>query len=361
MDTIGYFVYGPSEKYWAELRLSVLSLLRESAHDQDQFRIVVVCDSPGRLDDLPVQVDALGPDVIRDWSGPEQFSHRAKLGALRHLSETSHGRAVLVDTDTYFVANPTHLFGRIRPGHALMHASEGPVGEDDSELAPRMGSEPIPLPGGRVFQPEPSATLWNSGVVGLDSTDRDALDDAEAILDELYRRTGAFNVEQFAIGQALEQRCELVGADDVVVHYWGVGRDFLHVRLSAFESEHMHSPLAERTIASRSVTADVPPAHPMDRIRARMRRAAGLPPEYVAACLAAWSADRSRRSAHSKKFASSWEQMAHYHCAQMRERSETDRHGGRWSALHSRYVRLWLTRDPALQRVRRTTSHKNTD
>ena len=363
MDTFAFLLYGSSEKYWAELRLSALSLIREAGlvgeagERRGAFRIVAVCDAPGPVGDLPVELDVVGPATIRTWSGTDGYNHRAKLSALSYLTEKYSGRVVLVDTDTYFVADPARLLQRIGPGHAVMHAAEGAVGDDDSGLAPRMGSTPIALPGGGEFCPTPQATLWNSGIVGLHDTDRDVLTDASVLLDELYRRTGAFSVEQFAIGQALARACSVTAVDDVVVHYWGVRRDFLHARLHSFEAKHGDSPLPVRADASRSVTAEIPTAHPLDRVRAKMRRAAGLPPEYVAACLAAWTAERSRRGRGSRDLATPWERMARYHCEQIKALSEGEQKQGGWSTLHGRYLQLWLSRDPALQRVRHTPPH----
>jgi len=62
--------------------------------------------------------------------------------------------------------------------------------------------------------------VWNSGVIGLDPLDNVLVDDALALIDQVYCKCELWFLEQFAIAFFLMRSTDVRGASDIVFHYW---------------------------------------------------------------------------------------------------------------------------------------------
>jgi len=65
-----------------------------------------------------------------------------------------------------------------------------------------------------------SDVVWNSGVIGLDPLDNVLVDDALALIDQVYCKCELWSLEQFAIAFFLMRSTDVRGASDIVFHYW---------------------------------------------------------------------------------------------------------------------------------------------
>jgi hypothetical protein len=228
MPVIAYLLYGDNRTYQLELALSVLSALR-FLQNHEAITIAVLSDRADLGFELPVERLPISSEEIAEWTGGGTYNHRAKILALMKAIDHYQAPTVLMDTDTYFIASPIQLFQRVAPQHTLMHAFEYQLGQTPlwQPLFEKFGSASMMIAG---IQISPTAPMYNSGVVGLDPTDRSLLNRSLELLDQLHSTFPIFNAEQFALGAVLNQTTNLAVCPDVVKHYWGHERNFIHVQ-----------------------------------------------------------------------------------------------------------------------------------
>ncbi len=278
MQVIAYLVYGNGPEYHLELSYSVLSALRHLKRSPSPIRIALITDESNARPDLPVEHVLFSADEFNEWTSGGEYLHQAQHRALGKALDHFRGKVALVDTDTYFIDHPAKLFRNIAPGRALMHADEGPVGEQPvwTPIFDVIGEE-AEIAGYPVSSRQ---TMYNAGVIGLDFHDRALVDDATALVRTLYAIAPVFNVEQFVVGTVLATRTWLSLCPGVVKHYWGFERRFIHAQSARF----FHEPGLthfERLLRAEDLPKVGYPAKSMtDRIAARVlgawRRAGSL-------------------------------------------------------------------------------------
>lgn len=291
-----YLCYGASERHWLELRASLLSALRHLPGDCG-VAVVVATDRPERVHalGLDVEVAHLEAATLARWRGRHDYNHRIKNAVVPWLLDRYETPVCLVDTDTFFIASPVKLFDRIGPGRTLMHAPE-PHGAGDRIARALDGATLRSALGGAWCFEEGGVNVWNSGVIGVDPSDRAILDEALWLSDEVYDRVKIFNVEQFAFAQVFMRRSTVSEADDVVVHYWGAYRPFFHVRARRAFARVEGRSVDEQIAATASLHAS-PPGHPaLRRLGLRLWRWwRGHDARVLSAALAAAAGDPRRR------------------------------------------------------------------
>ncbi|MEM1415275.1 MAG: hypothetical protein AAGH15_10255 [Myxococcota bacterium] len=228
MTVFAYLVYGGNPNYQLEMSFSLLSAVRQ-AKSPDALRVALICDPENARPDLPVENVVVEHEELRSWTDDGRYNHRIKPLAIRRLLERYDEPVVMLDTDTYFTDDPEVLAERVGPGQTLMHELESSLG-DAALWGPLLQQR-----GGRIEAGEhvltPDLPMYNSGIIGLRPEDAGLLDDAMEILDALRAETGFFNAEQLAIGLAFERATKVATGDDVLVHYWGGEREFIHLRV----------------------------------------------------------------------------------------------------------------------------------
>lgn len=239
MKVLAYLIYGDKREYQLELALSVLSALRflkkSQEKSQESITISVITDRPdiGFPDiefDLPVDRILVSPEEFAAWTQGGSYSYRAKILALMKAIDHYQAPVVLVDTDTYFLESPVRLFERVSPQGSVMHNFEYEICNKSywQPVVQQLGAG-IEIAGVSV---SPRSPMFNSGVIGVDVANRSLLDKALAVMDKMYALSPIFNVEQFALGVALHQYTKLSTSADLVWHYWGMERGFIHVQTS---------------------------------------------------------------------------------------------------------------------------------
>lgn len=227
VHTLVYLVYGSQREYHLELTYSILSALHH-AGKQDDLTIALFTDEANRRTDLPVKNFVFSPAEFALWTRGNLYQHEAKVHILMKALDMFKGKIALIDTDTYFLKDPRVLFDRIAPGSSVMHTYEGTLGNDPilSPLLERVAS------GSSTYPISAATRLFNSGVIGVDYADRAIIDDILPALSHYYMRYPAFNIEQFAVSIVLDRRTSLTVAADLIRHYWGDERGFIHLRIA---------------------------------------------------------------------------------------------------------------------------------
>lgn len=222
MTNVLYLSYGagPHEQ---EVIFSALSALHWRSDGPDH-QIFIYTDHPESFRGLPFHVEFITSEQWSDWAGPNQFNHRRKIMALKHVLKHHDGPVVLLDGDTWLRAPVCRLFDRVSAGHSLMHIREGGVAEIETPLFNKMREllqrAELADKDGNRFHISPETMMYNAGVIGLDPADAPILDEVLDLTDQLCEVSDLHVLEQFAFSYVLMKKTKLREADDLVFHYW---------------------------------------------------------------------------------------------------------------------------------------------
>lgn len=215
--------YGGRDDQVAETKYAILSAYRW-ARPSDGIEIVLYTDNPSRFDDMPVRLRPIAAEELEGWTGPEGYQYRRKLEVLRDALIQTGRPVVFVDSDTWFRRSPARLFDRIGRGRSIMHVREGNL---RGRPFPQYCHDFIDCVESRTWKTSSGSPLditsdvvWNSGVIGLDPLDNVLVDDALALIDQVYCKCELWSLEQFAIAFFLMRSTDVRGASDIVFHYW---------------------------------------------------------------------------------------------------------------------------------------------
>lgn len=209
-----YLIYGNDPVYHDEARFSLLSALYRAA-DPQAFRIRVLTDQPEHYSGLPVDVQALTAAQLQDWFGPDRYSHRAKLCALREVAARAE-KTVFIDTDTFFLQDPMRLFEAVNEQLSIVDEYY------EAELPRHLTEHPAiaAVLAEQGFAAGPQAFI-NSGLFGFCRVHGPMFDQALALCDVMYPASNRyFAIEQLVLGLAASQRVRLQADDSIIKHYW---------------------------------------------------------------------------------------------------------------------------------------------
>jgi hypothetical protein len=135
------------------------------------------------------------------------------------------------------------------------------------------------------------------------------LEKALAVLDELYGRSPIFNVEQFAVSAALEQATQISTCEDLLTHYYGTSRRFIHVQAARFLPDFSAATLEDRLKNAEFPAIGFPSKTLLDKVIARLLGAVkDWHPDYRFAYLAYRSAFAYRTK--DPEYANVWAAIA---------------------------------------------------
>jgi hypothetical protein len=237
MGVLAYLFYGDKPEYQWELLFSLFSALRQMRADGDrEVKISVMSDRPHL--NLPVDHLPISPAEFTTWTTSPHgvYNHRRKIHALIKALDHYQCPVALIDTDTYFTQHPAQLFDRISPQQTVMHQLEYAHIVNHPLWSPLVAqmADGLEISGVKI---SPKSGMFNSGVIGVEPSHRELLARSLNVVDELYGRSPLFNVEQFAVGVTLNQFTQLSTSADLIEHYYGHSRGFIHLQIArAFQS-----------------------------------------------------------------------------------------------------------------------------
>lgn len=218
MNHLIYLSYGDGP-HVDELRFSVQSALSFSS--RGDFEITILTDDPSRFEDLAVRKQTISSGQLQEWQGDHGYHYRRKIAAARHALVTLGGKIALVDTDTYFLKHPRRLFERIAPGASLLHRQEVHLDRcEASHLADHLTEVRLTKLDGSLWDIDANTPMWNSGVIGLESSSLPSIDEALHVTDQLCQAVSLRTIEQFALGAVLSRTTKLRECDEIVYHYY---------------------------------------------------------------------------------------------------------------------------------------------
>jgi hypothetical protein len=266
LNTIAYLVYGDQREYQLELTYIVLSAVHWLAGDGSNCRIALIADEANQRPDLPVEHVVFSPDEFSSWTRNGEYKHEAKVHALLKALDMFKGKVALVDTDTYFDVNPMRLFEQIGPGQSVMHIYEGLLGGDEylGPVLEKIGNLPLSYP------ISSETRLFNSGVIGLDYSDRHLVEDVITLVARVYSVYSAFNIEQFAFSIVLGKQTYLADCPGLIRHYYGYERGFIRARIAELFPEFSVE-IFHRHLRALPKIRGYPKKRTLDQLKARLK------------------------------------------------------------------------------------------
>lgn len=175
----------------------------------------------------------LPAETVKRWRGEIDFVHRVKIEMMVDFFSKFDGNLLYCDTDTYIDAPVDELFRRIADGEFLMHQFEGVIDQSKYPSFHKwenfLRSNNIDY-NNKSLQFSPQLKMYNAGVIGLSSMDKNILQDVLALTDAIYRQFPKHIAEQFAFSYCLQKAGELFTTDHLISHYWNLKefRTLLH-------------------------------------------------------------------------------------------------------------------------------------
>jgi hypothetical protein len=220
MNNLVYLSYGTGQ-HIDELVYSVMTVAHVIGRNNAAYRMIVCTDDPVPYRGLPVHLELVKPEVLADWGGPFNFGHRKKIFAIKQLLGKFGDRIVFCDADTFFTKHPLNVFERVRPGHTVMHIGEYQLSHRCvATLADFVRTHELRDLAGHRWNIPAQTVMFNSGVIGIHSSDIRLLDDVAHLSDQIYPHVQILTIEQFAFSVVFQQRSKLHQAYNSVHHYW---------------------------------------------------------------------------------------------------------------------------------------------
>ncbi|MBN9219497.1 MAG: hypothetical protein J0I79_16250 [Mesorhizobium sp.] len=229
-DGFGYIAFGNDELYARGALFSALRLL----HFCPGADITVLTDRPGIFDRYPIRTIELTAGRMTEMSFGGRYRFGIKAAGIIDLLER-YERLFFMDTDMYPVGDISRCFRQISASCSIMRKCEG-TPKPPYRAIKHKG---FLLGGRKLTGYEP---MWNSGVLGVHSSNSPALSKAYGAIEQMIGVVKAHTPEQFCIGVALSQDGRTISGHWLPIRNYNTrGRKlFARRRLDAFFAANGH-------------------------------------------------------------------------------------------------------------------------
>jgi lipopolysaccharide biosynthesis glycosyltransferase len=219
--------YG-NEAIFHECAFALLSLTRLYGESMPGTEIWIYTDnapwfSKFRGIGLPLNFRTVDGAQISKWRGKIDFVHRVKIEVLADFTRNRNGNVLYADTDVVFNQRLDDLFSSIGSGKQYMHVMEGVVSSRSnpifSKLDTYLRDNTVMKVNGQNLWDLP---MWNAGVLGFKSGNRDMLEDILTFTDTEYPKFPKHIIEQFACSVFFHNSGQIKTAAAWVLHYWNL-------------------------------------------------------------------------------------------------------------------------------------------
>ncbi|MEW5676059.1 hypothetical protein ABGT15_07070 [Flavobacterium enshiense] len=251
--------------YLNEALFSLLSFCKNNP--DTEIKTIIYTDTPDFFRSKTPQnaiVRNISPSELSNWKGPDNFINRVKIKVLQDAVQHYSGSFLFVDSDTVFRKNISEIFIEIDKGElffdkceGLLEGKKGGIAKKTRKVLQKQNSFELSTTEKAVF--EKSFVVWNSGVIGLNSSHATILKAAEELTDQLYALEKLFVMEQLALSYLFQKSGRPKSTEKHIHHYWyfkefrSVLKDFFNVyHLKKFEE------LVPKTTAIEPETLAIP-------------------------------------------------------------------------------------------------------
>lgn len=243
MLVVSYLLYGDSKIYERELALSVLSAITRTPgtsidEKTKKIKFCLISDRSRPHLHLPLDQIIISPEEFSSWTSNGNYYHRAKPHAVLKALERHKCPILFADCDTIFLTNPEVLFSKITKHSSLMHACEGKIGSHRiyNHLLAKINKYKHHTP----IEVTESSIMFNSGIIGIHHNNKSLVSESLNLIDSLYKIEAVFSIEQLSISLALSKKTAISSCNELVTHYWGIDREFIHAQTKEiFDDNHL--------------------------------------------------------------------------------------------------------------------------
>lgn len=201
------------------------------------IRTIVYTDDPSffkqYLSHLEIEYVMLTEELLLEMLGDSDYIHRRKVGVIDlTFKKYPVEQLLFIDSDTFFIGNPTKMLNGFSDGISFMHKREYNFEEGLQHFSAfNQGKYPkafINYISGRDFVINSRTERfskydysWNSGVLGLNAAFSACIPDVFKLTDEFYANSHWFISEQLAFALILQKTTTIIPTEEIVLHYWG--------------------------------------------------------------------------------------------------------------------------------------------
>jgi len=249
-SAIVYLAYGlASSKY--QVIISILTLYHHVRTKKNDLLFVIYTDSEREILDrylvgLPVKLEILSKEQVKTFRGEDGYMFRLKPLIIKDFFLKYKRNILYLDSDTFFMRNPTGMINSVSAGQTIMNAKEYNLidgGEVETlhwfNLRQGLKQHKYVINGEIVSIPL-ATMMWNSGVIGISYEDSPLIDQVVSLIDQIYSRCNVFNVEQFVTSYILHTNTQLRSSEDYIDHYWHKSvKNTFNQRIPSFLEENI--------------------------------------------------------------------------------------------------------------------------
>ncbi|WP_231459352.1 hypothetical protein [Pedobacter sp. Leaf132] len=205
--------------------------------DSENVRIIVYTDLPSffveYIDNPSVEYILLTPELSIELQRNTDYIHLKKVGVIEMtFQKYPNDDLCFIDTDTFFIQNPAHIFNNFESRKSFLHKKEYQLC-DAVEQFSSFGQGHFPqsfmnfisgkkfIVGGEEVIFDGTYFSWNTGVLALNKDFANLMDDVTDLTIQFHENSRWFVSEQLAFSLVLQKVTEIRSAENIVCHYWG--------------------------------------------------------------------------------------------------------------------------------------------
>lgn len=197
--------YGDQLGYQHGAKYQILRLLTQ--FKSLERNISVVTDHPTLFDKYPVNVLHLDRSKIKSWGGEGTEHFGIKLKGFEWASrQDGSDFCVLLDTDMFWIRDPSELIQHMQNGWVIIYQDEGTIIGSKNQSIQRfkegLTGHRLPWTGG-TYELEFESRMYGSAIIGMCRKHLDLINDAFDLFKVLSPYVQAHTVEQFSLSECL--------------------------------------------------------------------------------------------------------------------------------------------------------------
>jgi hypothetical protein len=166
------------------------------------------------------EIKEISQTQLKEWSGIGS-AQRVKMEIISEVLSHTGGNLLFLDTNTYIKAPLENIFAGIEKGYFFLHSYKASlnsaVDTELSQLNKFLATDAIWQNGQKLSIED--IRIWNTNVIGLNSTYKAVLDDITELNDVIYKQFPKPVVEAFAFSYCLQKAGEVKTCNEQIPYY----------------------------------------------------------------------------------------------------------------------------------------------
>ncbi|MDB5157362.1 MAG: hypothetical protein JWR50_2069 [Mucilaginibacter sp.] len=226
-----YCLFGEDTKYKSELIYSLMSLKKVSNKDTlSNVKIIIYTDKsfilPDQLNPLNISFSIIEKEVIINWiNAANKHFYVIKPMVLLEFQKKFNAPCMLLDTDTFFIKNPSVLFEKISNGAFITHGDEFPI-SSCIDLVNFFSGKTFTNLEGQTFSINCNFYMLNAGVIGFHPEYSYILEKVVNLISQIagskdWPADWSHVIEQISFSYFIQYfNLRKASADFTIMHYW---------------------------------------------------------------------------------------------------------------------------------------------